>query len=95
MAAGDIGTANATDSMIGAVRETFRRQVLDLLAERGLASSPDLRECPRCGDRIILLDQPATFAPDRASKARICTACRAEQDFRAIVAPDMEHGGEG
>lgn len=82
--------------MAGAVRETFRRQVIDLLNERGLSSSPDLRECPRCGDRTILLEQPATFGLDPATHGPICAACRAEQDFLEIVAPDVvDIGGEG
>lgn len=81
--------------MIVAVRETFRKQVIDLLHERGLSGSPDLLACPRCGDKIILLEQRATYGLDRATRSRICAACRAEQDYLFIQAPDADIGGEG
>lgn len=81
--------------MVVAVRETFRKQVIDLLRDRGLDRSPDLQACPRCGDRIILLEQPATYGLDRRTRARICAACRAEQDYLQIAAPDADIGGEG
>lgn len=81
--------------MLDAVRETFRQQTLIVLEARGLASSPDLRECPRCGDRVILLDHPLTFAIDKRTKQPICQACRAEEDYLSISLPDAEIGGEG
>lgn len=81
-------------TMASAVRETLRAQVIELLERRGLAGSPDLVECPRCGDRIILLDQPATFAIDKADRSRICAACGGEADFLAMIAPEADIGGE-
>ncbi|MBI4728126.1 MAG: hypothetical protein HY775_01280 [Acidobacteria bacterium] len=81
--------------MARAVRETFRKQVADLLESRGLAGSADLRECQRCGERTILPGQPATFARDPRTRAVVCTACRAEQDFVGLFETDDEIGGEG
>lgn len=83
-------------SLAGAVRATVRNQTIDLLQRRGLlAETGDLLECPKCGDRVILLDQPATFVFDREGKTRICSACGAERDFIHMFRPDADIGGEG
>lgn len=81
------------EALARAVRASVHDQIIDLLERRGLISSDDLIQCPRCGDKVILLDQPATFSLSEGS--RICAACRAERDFIRIVHPDDEVGGEG
>jgi hypothetical protein len=86
-------TTGEQEALARAVRATVHDQIIDLLERRGLISSDDLVQCPRCGDRVILLDQPATFAIDAGS--RICAACRAESDFIRIVLPEDDIGGEG
>lgn len=82
-------------SLAGAVRATFRNQVIDLLRRRGLMAGSDLLECPKCSDRVIVLDQPATFVYDRDDKVRICSACGAERDFIHMFRPEADIGGEG
>ncbi|MFN2613635.1 MAG: hypothetical protein ABR552_02310 [Actinomycetota bacterium] len=81
------------DALARAVRASVHDQIIDLLERRGLISREDLITCPRCGDQIILLDQPATFTLDHGDK--ICAACAAERDFIRMVRPEDEIGGEG
>ena len=75
-----------------AVRESVHRQIVTMLERRGAISSPDLMQCPRCGDRVILLDLPTTFVLDEGD--RICAACGAERDLIRIVRPETDIGGE-
>jgi hypothetical protein len=85
------------DAVAGAVRTYTRKHVADILAKRGLSDSPDLGVCPRCGDRTIHPDVPASYATDRRDKARICAACSAVADVMKIMLPrfEMDVGGEG
>jgi len=78
-----------------AVRASVRGQVIDLLERRGLLDRHDVIMCPRCGDRVILLDQPGTFVFDLAHNTRLCAACGAERDLVRIMDPVVEIGGEG
>lgn len=84
------------ETVAAAVRDYTRSHVIDLLERRGLASSPDLVECPRCGDRTILPDVAATYATDRRDKTRVCAACGAVQDVMRIMLPrfEVDVGGE-
>jgi len=86
-----------SDAVAGAVRDYMRTHVTDLLTKRGLADSPDLETCPRCGERTIHPDVPATFSIDRRDRSRICAACAAEGDVLKIMLPRFENdvGGEG
>jgi hypothetical protein len=81
-------------SLQRAVREAVRRQVVSMLERRGIGIPDDAQECPVCGDHVIILDEPPTFALD-ADGERICSACRAEQDFARMVRPHADIGGEG
>ena len=85
------------DAVAEAVRTYTRSHVADILEKRGLADAPDLEECPRCGERTIHPDVPATYSVDRRDKARICAACAAVADVLKIMLPRFETdvGGEG
>jgi len=85
------------DQVADAVRDYMRTHVADLLAKRGLADSPDLEVCPRCGERTIHPDVPQSFSVDRRDRARICAACAAVADVLKIMVPRFEAdvGGEG
>ena len=76
-----------------AVRESVHRQIVTLLERRGVIASPDLLQCPRCGDKVILLDLPSTFVLDQGD--RICSPCGAERDLIHVVWPSGDIGGEG
>ena len=86
-----------SDAVADAVRDYTRSHVLDLLTKRGLADSPDLEVCPRCGERTIHPDVQATFAIDRRDRSRICAACASVADVLKIMLPRFENdvGGEG
>jgi hypothetical protein len=93
----DVAEARDEEEVAGAVRNYTRTHVADILAKRGLADSPALEECPRCGERTIHPDVPATYATDRRDKSRICAACSAVADVMKIMLPrfEMDVGGEG
>ena len=78
--------------LAGVVRETFRRRTLSLIERQG-AATPDLLECPSCGDRVILLDSPGTFVV--RDHMQVCTACGAERDFVQLFRAEADLGGEG
>ncbi len=77
-----------------AVRETIRQQVLQIVATRG-AVDADAVHCPNCGERVLFLDQPATFVFDKDSQENICAACGAERDFVKLFRHEADIGGEG
>jgi len=74
-------------AMIDAVRTSIEQLVRVVLDRREPGS---LLECPRCGDRIISLDVPMSYALDGTE--RICRPCRAQIELTAE--PDDELGGE-
>lgn len=76
--------------LVDAVRSSVRRQVRAALEMHGATA---LTECPRCGDRIISLDVPMSFAVDGAQ--RICRACRAQMELDAASDVFIDLGGEG
>ena len=80
-----------------AVRDFTRTHVMEVLEGRGLADSPDLEECPRCGERTIHPDVQQSFATDRRDRTRICAACSAVSDVMKIMLPrfEVDVGGEG
>jgi len=78
-----------------AVRATIRSQVVDLLDRHGLLNKRDVQRCPSCGDKVIVLEQPATYVYDRANDRKICAACGAERDLVVILDPVVDIGGEG
>ena len=86
-----------SDAVADAVRDYMRSHVMDMLTKRGLADSPDLEACPRCGERTIHPDVPATFSIDRRDRQRICAACASVADVFKIMTPRFETdvGGEG
>lgn len=77
-----------------AVRETVRQQVMHIVEQRGQVEA-DAIACPNCGDRVVFLEQPATFVLDRESNQQICTACGAERDFIKLFRHEADIGGEG
>ncbi|HEX9712062.1 MAG TPA: hypothetical protein VGB52_05835 [Actinomycetota bacterium] len=83
------------ESLARAVRETVKRDTLDVLRRRGPIPTAELIECPGCGDRVIHIDSPPSYVFDRDRNARICKACGAERDFIQMVRPDADIGGEG
>jgi hypothetical protein len=85
------------DDVASAVRAYMKTHVADLLSKRGLADSPALEECPRCGERTIHPDVVATFSMDKRDRSRICAACGAVADVLKIMVPRFETdvGGEG
>jgi recombinational DNA repair protein (RecF pathway) len=90
--------AHADENAVSAaVRDYMRTHVQELLQRKGLADSPDLEVCPRCGERTIHGDVPASFTVDRRDRQRICAACSAEGDVMKIMLPrfEIDVGGEG
>jgi uncharacterized protein with PIN domain len=83
------------EALASAARESMRRQILDLLATRGCLDSPDLQACPRCGERLILVAQQATWVKNRETGDRICAPCGTEKALLDLMAPAYELGGEG
>jgi rRNA maturation protein Nop10 len=94
--ADEIKEVHDEDRVADAVRDYMRSHVADLLSKRGV-STDKLEVCPRCGERTIHPDVPATFAIDRRDKSRICAACASVQDVLKIMLPrfEMDVGGEG
>jgi hypothetical protein len=84
------------DNVADAVRDYMRTHVKDLLEKKGRAGDA-LEVCPRCGERTIHPDVPATYSVDRRDKSRICAACASVQDVLKIMLPrfEMDVGGEG
>jgi hypothetical protein len=85
------------DDVASAVRAYMNTHVADLLEKRGLANSPDLETCPRCGERTIHPDVGSTYSIDKRDRSRICAACGAVADVLKIMVPRFETdvGGEG
>ena len=85
------------EAVAEAVRDFTRTHALELLERKGLTDAPELEACPRCGDRTIHPDLPATFAIDRRDRTRICAACSAVADTMKIMLPrfEIDVGGEG
>jgi hypothetical protein len=92
----EINKTHDEDNVADAVRDYMRSHVADLLSKRGLADA-ELEVCPRCGERTIHPDVPATYSIDRRDKSRICAACASVQDVLKIMMPRFETdiGGEG
>jgi rRNA maturation protein Nop10 len=90
----EIKEVHDEDKVADAVRDYMRSHVADLLEKRGLTAT---EVCPRCGERTIHPDVPATYAVDRRDKSRICAACASVQDVLKIMLPrfEMDVGGEG
>jgi recombinational DNA repair protein (RecF pathway) len=94
----DTTAAHADEEAVGdAVRDYMRSHALALLERKGLANSPELETCPRCGERTIHPGVAATFAIDRRDQSRICAACAAVGDVMKIMLPrfEVDVGGEG
>jgi DNA-directed RNA polymerase subunit RPC12/RpoP len=83
------------EALAGAARESMRRQTLDLLEKRHLLDSDELEACPRCGERLIVVSQQATWIRDRASRERICAPCGTELALLDLMGPSHDIGGEG
>ena len=84
------------EALAAAARESTRKQIWELLVTRGLTDSPELTACPRCGDRIVIISQAATWVRDRKSKQAICAPCGTEIALMAIMqSGGDEIGGEG
>lgn len=84
------------EALAAAARESMRRQVVEMLRQRNLLDSPELSSCPRCGDPIIILSQPATWVKDRTSGQRICAPCGTEMALLNLMQPGGDEvGGEG
>jgi hypothetical protein len=73
----------------------MRHQILDLLEKRGCLDSPELEACPRCGDRLIVISQQATWVKDRETGQRICAPCGTEKALLDLMGLSYELGGEG
>lgn len=81
----------STTAFAEAVRESVRRQAKAAI-ERRAFSEASLLECPRCGDRIVSLDEPLTFA--RTGTGWICRPCRAQTELHELD-HTIDLGGEG
>lgn len=77
-------------ALIEAVRTSMQQQVRSAIELTGRPGIDALLACPRCGDRIIALDVPLSFA--HVGMERICRPCRAQLELSAE--PDAELGGE-
>jgi len=78
----------------GAVRESIRQQVLQIISTKHVVLADAMR-CPGCGQHVIYLDEPATFVLDNDSHEQICAACGAERDFVKLFRQETDIGGEG
>lgn len=88
-------TANDPEALGRAARAGMRALVMEELRTRGLVDSPDLQECPVCGERTIHPQLAATFVKDRALDALICASCGTERSVLRMVLPDvLDVGGE-
>jgi hypothetical protein len=88
-------TANDPEALGRAARAGMRALVLAELTSRGLLDSPDLQECPVCGEKTIHPAVAATFMKDRALDALICASCGTERSVLRMVLPDhLDVGGE-
>jgi DNA-directed RNA polymerase subunit RPC12/RpoP len=79
-------------NLANAVREYVEERTADIIEISG-ARSPDLIQCPSCGNRTILLDRPATYVVK--NQDRLCAACGAERELVDMYLPDADIGGEG
>lgn len=86
-------SADPQRKLAAAVRESTRRRIIELIRARG--GNGDVLECPRCGDRLILLDEPSTYVFDLRDRTQMCSACGAEREVIRMEAPDVDIGGEG
>jgi hypothetical protein len=77
-------------TLVDAVRTSVRRQVRAALERNGVIDN-SLLECPRCGDRIISLAVPVSYALDGSEK--MCRPCRAQIELSSD--PMVDLGGEG
>lgn len=77
-------------ALIEAVRTSIQQQVRSAIDLTGAAEADALLACPRCGDRIIALDVPYSFA--HLGTERICRPCRAQIELTAES--EAELGGE-
>ena len=75
----------------------FRKFKPSASAAEDHADSPALEVCPRCGERTIHPDVPATYSIDRRDRGRICAACASVTEVLKIMLPRFETdvGGEG
>lgn len=87
-------TPDEQSLLAGAVHESIRQQVDAMIERRGIVSS-GATECPNCGQRVLYLDQPASYTFDRESQQHICSACGGERDFVQLFRPEADIGGEG
>lgn len=76
-----------------AVRSYADARVAEVLEHAGAVGSSDLIACAACDARVILLNQPRTWA-HRADQ-RVCAGCAAERDVIALYRTDIDIGGEG
>jgi hypothetical protein len=85
------------DDVAEAVRDYMRTHVVEILEGKGLADAAQLEVCPRCGERTIHPDVPASYSIDRRDRTRICAACGAVADVLKIMLPrfEIDVGGEG
>lgn len=73
-----------------AVKESIRRRNESVIEG---ASRRDLSRCTSCGARVILLDQPETFA--YRDHQIVCAECGAERDLVLLFHSEADIGGEG
>jgi hypothetical protein len=78
-----------------AVKESIRQQVAQIVATRPGSIQADAVQCPNCGERVVFLDEPATFVFDKDSHEQICAACGADRDFVKLFRHEADIGGEG
>lgn len=88
-------TLDDQEAFAAAARASVRRQVAEILEERGLATSSELEICPRCGERTILAAQRATWVRERVTGRIICSPCGTELSVLELLQPEAELGGEG
>lgn len=85
------------EAVAEAVRDFTRTHVLEVLEGKGYSDAPGLETCPRCGERTMHPDVPASYGMDRRDRTRICAACSAVADVLKIMLPrfEIDVGGEG
>jgi len=83
------------EALAAAARESMRHQILDLLAKRELLDGDELEACPRCGERLIVVSQQATWVRNRDTRERICAPCGTELALLDLMGPSHDIGGEG